>query len=424
VAFADRALALLPDDDWVSRYDMLRLQADALAVLGRSEQRKQTLTTLLWVAAKLVRTQAVEPLGRKFGQSLLSRAQGLLARYYFDVGDFRLAQASAEECLASSVDCPPPVVANALALLAQVHARCTRFDQASILLEQALHVIKSDNDTRCLAMIHNDLGNLKSDQGDIAAAMGHYRVSLQLYKQDIYRSNQLSVRVNLGYAYLQTGDYELARSEFRQCIDYLDAVGDLIAAATARINLAMVLERLNEMTLAKREVSEAVKHLEELKDPWTLAAGLRVLGQIESCLGDYVAAQAILTRAADLCRSLELVVPLCEVMAAQVENCLRHGRLDLADQLAACVQEMLQPDWCLDGAEQPARMALVIFRARLSSDLPAARRLLGIARSNIIKQAIRFSEHVLRRKYIYGIAEHSAISTAWKAMRLRSERLD
>jgi tetratricopeptide (TPR) repeat protein len=267
-------------------------------------------------------------------------------------------------------------------------------------------------DISTLAMVHNDLGNLKGDLGDLSSSLQHYQEAAALYEQTHHKSNQLSVRGNIGYCAMQLGLYVEACAELEHVPNELERLGDSLMTAISRINYSMVLLRIGDLDCAAQQAEWALRDAVHTDDPWVVASAQRVSGLVRSHLGDFILADELLCRAAENYRLLGLEVLACEAMSGRLEIYLIQGDLRKASNLTSGIVEALPVPWDFSGAEEPARASFILYKALCAMGDARASQVLQAASDAVKFKASTISESMHRHSYLNEVFEHREILEA------------
>jgi class 3 adenylate cyclase/tetratricopeptide (TPR) repeat protein len=408
MAHTDRALALLPADAAEQRYELLFLQAEAQAVLDDGHRRGQCLNELVRLAENLSRHPPKDGEAETL-HARLAKAYGLMTRFHADKGRFAEAQMAGEQAVEVAESCSPSIRAQALARLAQVHFRCARYAEAEHLLDRARDSASKGDDISTLAMVHNDLGNLKGDLGDLSASLINYQEAARLYEQTNHKSNQLSVRGNLGYCAMQLGMYAEGLAEFEYTANELNDLGDVLTAAISRINLAMVLLRTGEPSAAAQQAERVLSDFQQQNDAWIIASAQRVLGLAYSQMGEWRLADELLHRSAENYGFLGLTALSCEATSGRLDICLISDNHQNTVRFLEKILNHVSEPWDFAGAEEPVRAMLVLYRALNAVGDDRAPKVLQAARDTLLNKAATISEQHHRDSYLYAVTEHRMI---------------
>jgi len=118
----------------------------------------------------------------------------------------------------------------ALAVKATIMAHQNRPDEAQRAFTDALEVLR-DNNGWGVAQALYGFGSLAQARGDHAAALGHFRDALALYREIDARPQMARCLVGIGWVALSQGDLPLARSSLTESLQLSLATGQRLAVA-------------------------------------------------------------------------------------------------------------------------------------------------------------------------------------------------
>jgi len=118
----------------------------------------------------------------------------------------------------------------ALAVKATIMAHQGRPDEAQRAFTDALEVLR-DNNGWGVAQALYGFGSLARARGDHAAALGHFRDALALYREIDARPQMARCLVGIGSVALSQGDLQLARSSLTESLQLSLATGQRLAVA-------------------------------------------------------------------------------------------------------------------------------------------------------------------------------------------------
>jgi class 3 adenylate cyclase/tetratricopeptide (TPR) repeat protein len=409
MVFADRAMALLNDDDWEPTYELLRMQVCASAVLTQSDRKDACAEMLVRVAHCLSRRSDTGQEERRINRSKLSYALRIKARFDAEKGRMNEAEDCCQQALDVASGCDLDVSAYALTTMAQIHIRNSRLDLAKEALTKAAQFAEASGDRLAMAMVYNDFGNLYNYSGDALGAMDNYALALRFYEQTTHLTNILTVKVNLGYSLFQLGQYQEAKNEFKPALVEFERIGDIGCAATTRVNLSLVLERLGELEEAILSSSAAIADLSRLGDLWVLAAAYRSLGWTELRRLNYDAALLNAWRSHHIFRSLGLQLQACEALVICLEIPRVKTRRELFIRILNRVIKSLGNNYSADGAEEPLRMIYSIYKALFFLGDARAEHVRLLARASIDSISNRISSDLRRGSYLNDVEENVGI---------------
>ena len=141
----------------------------------------------------------------------------------------------------------------ALAVRAAIIARQGRLDEAQRAYTEALDVLR-DNNGWGVAQTRYGFGGLARARGDHAAALGHFRAALALYREIDARPEIARCLAGIGSVALSQGDLALAASSLAESLQLSLATGQ-------RLVLARGLEASAMLAVASGDPARAVRFL-------------------------------------------------------------------------------------------------------------------------------------------------------------------
>ena len=191
-------------------------------------------------------------------------------------------------------------------VLAELHAREDRFDEARRLLDEAVEIglaggptalpmaLESLGHVMALELRRHDhhavrealaraqsldvgrdgpekaahehriLGDLDLDQGDAATALVHYGHALELCGRHGYREMELRLRIRIGNAHVAAGDLDAAEESYRQARDLAAELGRTDTAFVVDYDLAVADAHRGNAAAARRRLQALVASAAEL----------------------------------------------------------------------------------------------------------------------------------------------------------------
>jgi tetratricopeptide (TPR) repeat protein len=226
VEYFSRALALIPEDDLVGRFDLLLAREKVLAVQGDRELQNEDLIALEEIAVNLDDPRRMAEVGlRKF-------------IYYERISDLAAILNDIEEAigiaqLAGDVDCE----ARLNLRWGRAHWQQGQLESAVYPLERALalsrehqlHVVEVDS-MRVLGAVYGDLGDLNQ-------YLSFQEQALEKSKQIGYLIGEAAALNNLGIDYSQRGYFQKARKYLSDGLHITRKTGDRFLEAMILGNL-------------------------------------------------------------------------------------------------------------------------------------------------------------------------------------------
>jgi predicted ATPase/DNA-binding NarL/FixJ family response regulator len=139
----------------------------------------------------------------------------------------------------------------ALAVEATIMAHQNLLDEAQHAFTDALEVLR-DNNGWGVAQAMYGFGSLARARGDHAAALGHFRDALALYREIDARPQMARCLVGIGWVALSQGDLQLASSSLAESLQLSLATGQRLAVARG-------LEAFAALAVASGEPARAAK---------------------------------------------------------------------------------------------------------------------------------------------------------------------
>jgi tetratricopeptide (TPR) repeat protein len=246
----------------------------------------------------------------------------------------------------------------------------SRWSEARSYLRLALASAQRAGDIREIARLHNNLGIVLTQEGDLDAAAAECERAAQVMKEIGDQNTLASVEVNIGVIYYKIGDYDTALGHYATSLRIATAIGAPPIESIVRGNLGEIARRLgrleesldqlmrcvelcrhmrDELGLAEaeRQLAETYIALDRLADAegacgraleWSLAAGdaqaeaivYRVRGLLAATRGDTETALADMQRSVQMLTELGCTQELGQSLVDQAGVWLRARRADLA----------------------------------------------------------------------------------------------
>jgi predicted ATPase/class 3 adenylate cyclase len=163
---------------------------------------------------------------------------------------------------------------------AATYARARRDTrEAKRLLDEYVELQRSLGDDAGMAMALKDLGNVRSDEGDVTGARELYEQSLQLWEKTGDREGIAATLNNLGYMASLQGDIDGATKAFAKCIELFREIGDKQGVARGLMNQGAALREKGRLVEAAETLRASLGLWTELGDQW----------DVSDCLDDLAA---------------------------------------------------------------------------------------------------------------------------------------
>jgi predicted ATPase len=246
----------------------------------------------------------------------------------------------------------------------------SRWSEARSYLRLALLSADQAGDIRETARLHNNLGIVLTQEGDLRAAAAECEQAAAVMREVGDQNTLASVEVNIGVIYYKLGDFDTALAHYDASLRIATAIGALPVESIVRSNLGEIYRRLGQhdasldqlllcvdlcrqlddelgLTEAYRQLAETYIALDRLADAeeaaaqsleWALAAGdaqaeaiaHRVRAQLAAARGDDATALEAVGRSVQMLTELGSTQELGQSLAIQATVWLGAGRPDLA----------------------------------------------------------------------------------------------
>ena len=400
---SERALALLPADALVQRWDLTYLRAGVLHSLSGQAQLALALDELDRLTTRL---------GDPAHQA---RALERRSRYHLDGGDASAALACAQQALALADDTDAECAVRAQTVVCFALGMLGRYAEARKAAHAVLPRARAAGLRRSEAATLNEIGNHAISEGDFGLAIQNLEQALALHRQAGDRGNESGTLANLGFAAMTLGDYATAQQQFMQALALSAAIGQRKNEGLIRVNLALVLLNLEQPAAAEAQVRQALDLLRATGDRWGEAAALRVAGQAAQTLGDVLTAGELLRASRDLFDQLGLPHLAIEAMAALAAAALTSGDHDSARAQVQAILDRQAAGVGLEGTDEPLRIRLQCWQVlNAVADVRAAD-VLAAAWHDLNDCAARIDDAKRRQDYLQAVPFHREIAAAWHA---------
>jgi class 3 adenylate cyclase/tetratricopeptide (TPR) repeat protein len=258
----------------------------------------------------------------------------------------------------------------------------SRWSEARSYLRLALGCAEKAGDIREIARIHNNVGIVLTQEGDLhGAANACERAALSMHEIGD-RNTLASIEVNIGAIYYKLGEFALALEHYDNSLDISLAINARPIESIVRSNLGEIYRRLGRLTEsvdqltlsvelcrqtndelglaeAYRQLAETYLALDQLTDaehaakhayataiasgdPQTEAIVYRVRGMLAARRGDYQTAIEETRRSIRMLTQLGCTHELGQSMVLQASILLREGSIDTARDILGEAMQLLE----------------------------------------------------------------------------------
>ena len=402
LAHVQRALALLPETSLEPRFTLAVVRD---RVFARQFDR----------AARLANIGELDRLAEGLGDDA-KRFDALLchAAYQESGGEFEPALSLATQALAKAVT--PRQQARALLRTVSPLVRLGRYAQASELADTALQAARTIGDTDLETQLLNNIGLLKTEQGDPVAAQALYEQALSIQRRLGNRSGEARGVGNLAEIARVTGRYDAARAGFTEQAEVCKAIGDRWLVAMAEMNLALILLNQGEASDSAVHAQVALNAFGAMGERWGTACASVNAGHAELALGRTDAAAGLYQAARQGFDALGVQHLALEAIAGLVQVALARGELGEALAETEFILERLCAGATLEGLDEPLRVRLTCYQALAAAADPRAAGLLAQAHAELQAQARQISDPQWRESLLSNVPYHREIIATWQRL--------
>jgi predicted ATPase/class 3 adenylate cyclase len=445
IDYYSRALALMPDDDFQGRFNLLVERAEAYSRRGDRDSQSKDL-------------EALEVLARNLGADVsLARVWAMRADYFYSISDFAHSIESANHVLDLIKDHDGDELligayiassnsllrlgkledamkqANASLVLARrtgmrLEEGKTLNSMGLIALEQKepaiaqkylLDAVAIARDAEDLTLQGKALNNLANSagivQGDFALARDYYEQAYAILHARGDRYGEGVIVANLGWCAGMQGDFKAARTYFEQSLSIAREVGNSYQETYTLINLSAATGTQREALAALQYASQAYAMSRKIKDLSGQAWASLYLGHAYLLTNEFEKAEQAYHESILVRKELEQPGLAMEPMAGLIQVALNTNDLKSALQYTEDILAHLAGGGTLEGTEEPLRIYLACYTAFERSNDPRSRDVLQTAVHLLNAQVSKFPDESARRMYVENVPWRLSIQNAWEA---------
>lgn len=286
--YINRALALTPDEDAGSLYQLIQQREQLFNLLGHRQKQEQDLLTLKRLARNLRDEKKEADIALRH------------ARYAEMLGNYDLAAESAQQALAmAQLGRQPALQAAAYLQWGRTLFRLADYEKADRCFKHAHklseNVAEPDLEADCLL----NIGNVSWSRGEYTDALAYYKQALTLKGQANNRRGESIILNNMGVVALSLSDYGTAKTYYEQALDIMLTIGDRRNESFVLGNLGLVAAHMGEFEYASSYQNKALNLRQEMNDKYGENLSLMNLGTLAFFMGQYDKAVTLLTEVVD-----------------------------------------------------------------------------------------------------------------------------
>jgi tetratricopeptide (TPR) repeat protein len=233
----------------------------------------------------------------------------LKARALLSLGEIAKAWAEGDRAIALAKEALQPAIeAEAICVLANIHWKKGKFDQALSVLEKANEAAARSKDERVMGIVNLEKASVHMKTKDYDVAEREYRQAIVALEK-VGELRQLARAYNnFAHVFFYQAQWQKAEEMFLKCKRISEKGGFRSIGAWASFNRAEALIELDRLDEAQKELEWALPVLEELGDVYGQTVANSVHGVIHARKGDFARAEAQLEKARQLAERLDLPV--------------------------------------------------------------------------------------------------------------------
>jgi tetratricopeptide (TPR) repeat protein len=398
-----RALALLDDQDYAQRWDLLAARETVLDRLGERD-RQATQLTLMQTLAELMTDD-----------TRLAVTHNRRAAYFDKISEYQAAAEAAEVGLrVARRSGNRRLEAQSLNRLARAAWR--RFDYPAVKkwANEALEALKMVGDpaTKTVSLLHLGRASYRLGEYDQALEYIHAAQDFTSYTDD--QESAAVADLILGWIYQRLGDYELAEQHYRLALEKRRMIGDRYGEATALSHLGWVAWDQQRYTEGLRYCLEALDISQSIGDRENEAYALTGLGLNHEQLGHLDVARSNYEEALDIHREIGAITLAIFDQAGLARLALAQQDQNTARQYITSVVEWIQAG----NAQQfwdPWSIYLWAYQGLDAlGETETAWQILAEAHTLLHQRAKAISDEKLRYCFFEKVAVNREIEQAWQ----------
>jgi class 3 adenylate cyclase/Tfp pilus assembly protein PilF len=443
VDYFTRALALLPQDDLRTRFDLLLERVEVFHRIGDRKLELGDIDMLDSLAMKLSE-------GLLFSKAFLARSN-----YCITTGDYPSAMEYSERALALAGSEDRSML-DAYSYLASSLLRLGRLDDSMKTAFAGLNRAREIGARQNEAHMLNGLGLISIEQNDLPHAMRYLEQSIKLAREISDAVIEFSALSNLGNAAALLGDFFMARDCYERSYLGVHARGDRYGEGLMLSNLGWVAGMQGDFAASRNYQMQGLDIAREVGNPYQEAYTLINLSASTAIQGDAAGALGYALQGYELCRKIGersgegwallnmghayMLAEELEQASQAYESCLeireelRQSNLS-AEALAGLLQislykdevpflvqradailAIMEKDKEFAGSEEPLRVYYTLYQALSKMKDPRS----GIVLRNAIQlldaQVSKFKDEHAQSMYVENVPWRRAIRQAGQTL--------
>jgi predicted ATPase/class 3 adenylate cyclase len=370
-----RAIALAPEDDDATRFDLLLLQTEALYRTGRMDDHIAASQRMADIAERL------DDNGRR------AFAAGAIARHAIGRADFQTATTvgSRGTKWAEAAGNPSAgLMAHAMwaTALRAVGDYKEALIQGELVLQSALAL---GNRGACLRVM-SGLGGLFIDQRRFAEGREYYRSCLSLSRELGNRTSEANTLASLGDLERCVGNYNEAVDLAEAAMALYREVGFKVFEALTQLNIATAMRLRGDLEGASRASERGIELAQATANPDAIAASQLVSADVLLAAGSVSTAAQRYAEAHALYRKVGREMMMIEALGGMARAARAAGRHADAMAHVAEILAFFDRGMTVDGTEDPLQIYLTCFRVLEDAGSPRAGEILAAGRKVLLEQ--------------------------------------
>jgi predicted ATPase/class 3 adenylate cyclase len=403
IDYFSRALALVPEEDLETRFELLLAREDVHSLQAKREAQRQDL-------------EALKNLAKDIGYAEKQLEVTLRwSFFHFYIHDYK-SMAEAAERVVSQAEVGQNLRFAARGQLIWGRALVWQFQYeiARQHLELALDGFRATGDQREEGITLRSLGSVAAGLHDLEAWQGYAQQALSIARQIGDRVQEAEAINHLGFAAIHLGDYQTAQRYFTQYLTLASEIG-------SRFQERQAFGHLGQVAIARKEYTAARDYFE-----WSLVIA-QAIGSLEgegeslTGLGDAnawlekwgTAAQAYL-QALEVFRGFGAEWGVTDSRIGLAQIALAQGDVQGALGYVYAILAYLESGNRIGQYLRTTKCYLVCVQVLLADGDPRAREVLGRGYAELQERAAKIEDDTLRRSFLENVRWRWELVKLWE----------